>query len=36
VEMPICDAVHRVLFEDQDSREAVEQLMSRDLRFEGE
>jgi glycerol-3-phosphate dehydrogenase (NAD(P)+) len=36
VEMPICDAVHRVLFEDQDPREAVEQLMSRDLRFEGE
>jgi len=36
VEMPICAAVHRVLFEAQDAREAVEQLMSRDLRFEGE
>jgi glycerol-3-phosphate dehydrogenase (NAD(P)+) len=36
VEMPICEAVHRVLFEAQDAREAVEQLMSRDLRFEGE
>jgi glycerol-3-phosphate dehydrogenase (NAD(P)+) len=36
VEMPICEAVHRVLFEAQDARQAVEQLMSRDLRFEGE
>jgi len=36
VEMPICQAVHRVLFEDRSPREAVEQLMSRDLRFEGE
>jgi glycerol-3-phosphate dehydrogenase (NAD(P)+) len=36
VEMPICAAVHRVLFEAQDAREAAEQLMSRDLRFEGE
>jgi glycerol-3-phosphate dehydrogenase (NAD(P)+) len=36
VEMPICEAVHRVLFEDQKPREAVERLMSRDLRFEGE
>ncbi len=36
VEMPISEAVHRVLFEAQDAREAVEQLMSRDLRFEGE
>jgi len=36
VEMPICEAVHRVLFEAQDAREAVEQLMSRGLRFEGE
>lgn len=35
-EMPICQAVHRVLFEQQDPRDAVEQLMSRDLRFEGE
>jgi glycerol-3-phosphate dehydrogenase (NAD(P)+) len=36
VEMPICRAVHRVLFEDQDPREAVGQLMTRVLRFEGE
>jgi glycerol-3-phosphate dehydrogenase (NAD(P)+) len=36
VEMPICQAVHRVLFEEQRPRDAVEQLMSRDLRFEGE
>lgn len=36
VEMPICQAVHRVLFEGQDPREAVERLMSRELRFEGE
>jgi glycerol-3-phosphate dehydrogenase (NAD(P)+) len=36
VEMPICQAVHGVLFEEQEPREAVEQLMSRDLRFEGE
>jgi glycerol-3-phosphate dehydrogenase (NAD(P)+) len=36
VDMPICHAVHRVLFEDQPPRHAVEQLMSRDLRFEGE
>jgi glycerol-3-phosphate dehydrogenase (NAD(P)+) len=36
VEMPICRAVHRVLFESQDPREAVGQLMTRELRFEGE
>jgi len=36
VDMPICQAVQRVLFEDQNPRVAVEQLMSRDLRFEGE
>jgi glycerol-3-phosphate dehydrogenase (NAD(P)+) len=36
VEMPICHAVHHVLFEEQDPREAVERLMSRELRFEGE
>lgn len=36
VEMPICRAVHRVLFEGQDPREAVVQLMTRELRFEGE
>jgi glycerol-3-phosphate dehydrogenase (NAD(P)+) len=36
VDMPICQAVHRVLFEDQPPRAAVDQLMSRDLRFEGE
>lgn len=36
VDMPICHAVHRVLFEEQHPREAVERLMSRELRFEGE
>ncbi len=36
VEMPICRAVHRVLFEGQDPREAVVQLMTRELRFEGD
>ena len=36
VEMPICRAVHRVLFEGQDPRQAVGQLMTRELRFEGE
>jgi glycerol-3-phosphate dehydrogenase (NAD(P)+) len=36
VEMPICQAAHRVLFEGQSPREAVVQLMTRDLRFEGE
>ena len=34
VEMPICRAVHRVLFEAQPPAEAVEQLMARELRFE--
>jgi glycerol-3-phosphate dehydrogenase (NAD(P)+) len=36
IEMPICQAVHRVVFEGQDPRTAVERLMSRELRFEGE
>ena len=36
VEMPICHAVHRVLFEGQDPREAVVQLMTRELRFESD
>jgi glycerol-3-phosphate dehydrogenase (NAD(P)+) len=36
VEMPICRAVHRVLFEGQDPRAAVVQLMTRELRFEEE
>lgn len=36
VEMPICQATHRVLFERQEPREAVVQLMTRDLRFEEE
>lgn len=36
VEMPICRAVHRVLFEDQGPREAVGQLMTRVLRFEAD
>jgi glycerol-3-phosphate dehydrogenase (NAD(P)+) len=35
VEMPICRAVHRVLFEGQEPREAVVGLMTRELRFEG-
>ena len=34
VEMPICRAVHRVLFEAQAPAAAVEQLMARELRFE--
>lgn len=34
-EMPISRAVHRVLFEGQDPREMVIQLMTRGLRFEG-
>jgi glycerol-3-phosphate dehydrogenase (NAD(P)+) len=36
VEMPICQAVHRVLFEGTDPRAALEQLMTRGLRFEEE
>ncbi|HSD50203.1 MAG TPA: NAD(P)H-dependent glycerol-3-phosphate dehydrogenase [Candidatus Methylomirabilis sp.] len=36
VEMPICRAVHRVLFDGQDPRGAVGQLMTRELRFEAE
>ncbi len=36
VEMPICRAVHRVLFDGQEPREAVGQLMTRELRFERE
>jgi glycerol-3-phosphate dehydrogenase (NAD(P)+) len=36
VEMPVCRAVHRVLFEGQKPREAVVQLMTRELKFEGE
>lgn len=36
IEMPICRAVHRVLFEGERPREAVDRLMSRDLRFEAE
>ena len=34
VEMPICRAVHRVLFEGHPAAAAVEQLMARELRFE--
>lgn len=34
VEMPICHAVHRVLFEDEDPREAVRRLMTRELGYE--
>jgi glycerol-3-phosphate dehydrogenase (NAD(P)+) len=36
VEMPISRAVHRVLFEAEHPREAVDRLMGRELRFEGE
>jgi glycerol-3-phosphate dehydrogenase (NAD(P)+) len=36
VEMPICQATHRVLFERQNPRETVVQLMTRDLRFEAD
>jgi glycerol-3-phosphate dehydrogenase (NAD(P)+) len=36
VDMPICRAVHRVLFERQNPHEAVVQLMTRELRFEGD
>jgi len=36
VEMPICRAVHRVLFDGQDPRGAVVELMTRELRFEGD
>ena len=36
VEMPICRAGHRVLFEGQEPREAVVGLMTRELRFEGD
>jgi glycerol-3-phosphate dehydrogenase (NAD(P)+) len=36
IEMPICRAVHRVLFEGERPEEAVDRLMSRDLRFEDE
>lgn len=34
VEMPIVDAVHRVLFENQPARDAIEALMTRELRSE--
>jgi glycerol-3-phosphate dehydrogenase (NAD(P)+) len=36
VPMPISRAVHRILFEGQDPREAATRLMSRELRFEDE
>lgn len=36
VDLPISRAVHRVLFEGQPPRDAALQLMSRDLRFEGD
>jgi glycerol-3-phosphate dehydrogenase (NAD(P)+) len=36
VEMPICRAVHRVLFDREDPRGAVVELMTRELRFEGD
>jgi len=34
IEMPICQAVQQVLFEGQDPRRVVPQLMARDLKFE--
>jgi glycerol-3-phosphate dehydrogenase (NAD(P)+) len=34
VEMPICQAVHRVLFEGQDPKQVVIELMARHLKFE--
>ena len=36
VDMPIVDAVQRVLFEDQPAREAIAALMARDLRPESD
>lgn len=36
VEMPIVDAVHRVLFEDQPARDAIGALMARELRPESD
>jgi glycerol-3-phosphate dehydrogenase (NAD(P)+) len=34
VEMPICHAVYRILYEDLDTKEAAYQLMTRDLKQE--
>jgi glycerol-3-phosphate dehydrogenase (NAD(P)+) len=34
IEMPICQAVGQVLFDGQDPRRVVPQLMGRDLKFE--
>lgn len=34
VEMPICSAIHRVLFKDEDPQEAVRRLMTRELGYE--
>ncbi len=36
VEMPIVDAVHRVLFENQPARDAIGELMTRELRAESD
>jgi glycerol-3-phosphate dehydrogenase (NAD(P)+) len=36
VEMPICREVFRVVHEAKPIREAVQDLMSRDMRFEGD
>ena len=36
IEMPICSAVYRVLFEGEDPREGVKELMTRELAYEHE
>lgn len=36
VQMPIVDAVHRVLFEHQSARDAIGALMTRELRAEAD
>jgi glycerol-3-phosphate dehydrogenase (NAD(P)+) len=36
VEMPIVSAVHRILFEQQPPRDAMDDLMSRELRAESD
>ena len=36
VEMPIVEAVHRTLFEQQPARQSIAALMARELRAEGD